>query len=114
MRYWHIVWDGYTEGEPLLNRNKLLAEGFDVPWKWEEAEEGFDGDVICLFPDDPDGRRDADWMWSDFPSYLLLRVDLPDWWELIRVEEGYPAVCGVEIPAEYITVVAYQYQEGLL
>lgn len=102
--YWHIAWEGYEPGAPLRCRNRLLADGVEVPWRWDEADEGFDCDVVCLFPDTPRGRTEADWLWSQRPTDHLLRVDLPDGFPLETVEEGYPAALG-EIPAEQVTHV---------
>ena len=120
VRYWHIAHPSYVGGD-LQCRSNL---GADAPtWAWDEAPEGFDGDVVCLFVDTPEGRQEADDLWSDRPTYTLLRVDLPatdadyDWDEapltVTTVEEGYPAVIGA-IPARYITEIRRGYAEGAI
>ncbi len=105
--YWHIAHPDYTGGD-LLSRANL---GDDAPaWVWDDAPEGVDADVVCLFPDTPRGRTEADWLWYERRDYHLLRVELPDDQPTEIVEEGYPAVLG-GIPAEYITKVRTGYAE---
>lgn len=112
--YWHIAWDGYQPGDDLICRRAQSA--IESPWTWDEADEGFDSDVICLFPDSEKGRTEADWLWSDRPSYTLLRVEIPEGQTevlLTTVEEGYPAAYD-RIPAEWVTVIASGYREGAI
>jgi hypothetical protein len=101
--FWHIAHPTYTGGD-LICRDQLAAENRAPQWLWDEADEGFDGHVVCLFPDTPRGRTEADWMWADRPNFHLLRVTLPDDHDLTHVYEGYPAVEG-HIPARHITLV---------
>lgn len=106
--YWHIAHPDYTGGD-LLSRDNL---GDDAPkWMWDDADDGLDAEVVCLFPDTPRGRTEADWLWYERKDYHLLRVDLPDDYPMTKVEEGYPAV-NDEIPAEYITIIQTGYDES--
>lgn len=57
--YWHIAHPAWTPDQPLRNRNALTADGIDIPWLWDEAPEGLDCDIVCLFPDTEQGRREA-------------------------------------------------------
>src|SRR2546430_13919958 len=100
--YWHIAYDGYQPGDALLCRNDQTE--IDTPWKWgEDAEEGFDGNVVCLFPDTPRGWTEADWLWYEHPTYHPLRIDLPGGdYPVTEVDEGYPAV-DHKVPGEYVT-----------
>jgi hypothetical protein len=111
--YWHIAHPDYQSGDDLLCRSQLAQEGRAPEWAWDEADQGFDGDVVCLFPDTAGGRTDADWLWSERPNYALLRIDLPSDIRTIQVEEGYPAVPGC-ICGETVTVVRAGYVEGLI
>lgn len=104
--YWHIAHPSWAPGQPLRSRNQLRAHGIDVPWLWDEADEGTDCDIVCLFADTEDGRQEAGWLLEDRPSYHVVRVELPDDVPLTRAEwESYDAVRD-EIPAEYLTKVA--------
>lgn len=107
--YWHIAHPSYTGGD-LICRDQLAQDGAAPDWTWDEADEGFDGTVVCLFPDTPRGRTEADWLWSDRQDYHLLRVDLPDDHPVSRVDEGYPAVDGA-ISGEFITLIRTGYAE---
>ncbi len=111
--YWHIGHPTYTPGTDLTCRNILAQYGQAPEWAWPDADEGFDGDVVCLFPDTPRGRIEADWMWSERDDYHLLRVELPDDIETTTVEEGYPAV-DYRIPAEHVTLVHTGYDDGVV
>ena len=103
MRFWHIAHPSWTPGEPLRCRNDLEADGVDLPWLWDEADEGTDCHRVCLFPGTERGRREAEWLLDDRPGYSVVRVDLPDNVEVTRAEwEPYPAVLG-EIPAVFLT-----------
>lgn len=106
--YWHIAHPSYAIGEALECRNRLAEDDRAPEWAWDEADEGFDGDVVCMFPDTPRGRTEAEWLWADRPDHHLLRIDLGDDHAITTVEEGYPAVIG-EIPAEHITHVRTGY-----
>lgn len=103
--YWHVAHPQWTPGEPLRSRNLLAEDGVDIPWLWDEAPDGTDCDIVCLFPDTEQGRTEAGWLLDDRPGYTLLRVELPEDVEITRAEwEPYPAVTG-EIPAEYLAAV---------
>lgn len=108
--YWHIAHPKYPGGD-LLCRDYLVRDGAAPEWMWgDDAPEGFDGNVVCLFPDSPRGRTEADWLWFERKDYHLLRVELPDHVEVGQGEEGYPAVVD-HIPAEYVTLVRTGYAE---
>jgi hypothetical protein len=112
-RYWHIAHPAYQTGDDLLCRSQLLQEGRAPEWSWNDADEGLDGDVVCLFPDTADGRQQADWLWYERPDHTLLAVDLPDDAEITHVDEGYPAIVG-HIPAAWVTVVRVGYVDGAI
>lgn len=102
--YYHVAHVSYQPGDALWCRNELEIMGAAPPWQWEDADEGFDGDVVCLFRAQAEA---TDFIAELCPNGRLLAVDLPDDLEayglrLTRVDEGYPAVYG-HIPAEYIT-----------
>ncbi len=111
--YWHIA-DASYNGGPLVCRDSLARAGNAPAWKWgDDAPDGFDGDVVCLFADTPRGRTEADWLWHEHQAFHLLRVDVPaDVHDdvMTTVAEGYPAVRD-EIPAEWITHVRAGYDE---
>ncbi len=112
--YWHVAHDSYRDGTPLVCRNLQATLDIETPWKWDRADDGFDGGVICLFPDTPQGRTEADWLWYEHPGYVLLRVDIDeDGYDMTVVEEGYPAVLG-EIDPEDITVVRRGYANRVI
>lgn len=108
--YYHVAGEQYQAGEPLLCWDRLTDLGVAITWKWDEAEVGFDGDVVCLFVD----RAEADEFATEHGGTLLI-VTVPDaidalydlpWGgylqpEMTRVSEGYPAVRD-GIPAEWI------------
>lgn len=103
MRYWHIAHPTWQPGEPLRCRDNLLADGHELPWLWE-APDGTDGEIVCLFPDTEEGREEATWLHGDRPDYQIVRIDLPDDYDMTRAYmEPYPAVYG-EIPAGFLTV----------
>lgn len=112
--YWHIAHHSYQPGDTLKSWNDLRDEGHEAAfeWKWDEADAGFDSDVICVFPDTARGRIEADWLWSDHPDSHLLRIDIPDDEDptIVTVQEGYPAL--YSIPAEWITLVRSGYAEN--
>jgi hypothetical protein len=113
--YWHIAHASYTGGD-LLCRDYLQRDGLAPEWAWDDADEGFDGNVVCLFPDTDGGREEATWLWQDRPDHVLLRVDVPEYLHddvIGEVEEGYPAV-DHQIPAAWITEVRRGYAEGVL
>lgn len=102
-RFWHIAHPSWTPGEPLRCRYDLLDDGREIPWLWDEADEGTDCDRVCLFPDTEKGRDEAEWMLGERPGYTIVLVELPDDFPLISATwEDYPAVWG-EIPAEHLS-----------
>lgn len=113
--YWHVAHPSYRGGD-LLCRDYLARDGIAPEWAWPDAPEGYDGNVVCLFPDTPSGRQEADWLWYERPAYVLLRVNIPaDVHDeiLTEVEEGYPAVAH-QIPEEWVTEVRRGYAAGVL
>lgn len=103
-QFYHVAPANFRVGDDLLCYNELEAQGYDVAWKWEDAEDGFDGDVVCLFRSLDDARLFVE----DFlPTGQILSVDLSgaDNVRLVTVSEGYDAAL-TRIPAEYITPVA--------
>lgn len=105
--YYHVAAETYEAGDDLKCFDLLEEQGYEVAWKWEDAEVGFDSDVICLF----ESREDAAQFVVDFqPTGRLLRVELPDDYQawgirLTTVREGYPAVFR-SIPAAFVSEVA--------
>jgi hypothetical protein len=106
-RFWHIAHPTWEESAPLRCRDSLVESGADIPWLWDEAPDGTDTGVVCVFPDDERGREEAGWLLDDRPGYKIVRVDIPEDHdlELVRAEwEDYPAIRH-EIPAQYLTKV---------
>ena len=110
-RYVHIASKDYQHGQPLRCWNNLLDDGVVSvdDWKWSDADQGTDGDVVCMFDlEDEDQARDAAWHFAEAGG-TILAVDLgaigADEAEpcLTYVAEGYPAVVG-HIPASCLTV----------
>lgn len=110
--YWHIAHPSYTGGD-LLCRAELDLLGIAPEWAWTDAPEGFDADVVCVFPDTEQGRTEADWLWYERKSYVLLRIEIPADVDLAEVYEGYPAVRN-SIPAAWITEVRRGYADGAI
>lgn len=105
MRYWHIAHPSWEPGERLRCRDDLVAEGFEIPWLWDEADEGTDTDRVCMFPDTENGRREALWLLSERCGYHVVLVELPEDFPVTRATwENYPAVLN-EIPAEHLSLV---------
>jgi hypothetical protein len=110
--YWHIAHNTYRDGDDLLCRDYLARDGRAPEWKWDDVDEGFDGNVVCLFPDTPRGRTEADWLWYEYQDFVLVRVEVPDELAYLvgEVEEGYPAV-DHQIPAEWCTTIRRGYAD---
>jgi len=119
--YWHLADPSWQPGQDLICRNDQTVK---APWKWSTdvnpsacAEEGWDGEFVCLFGR-PDrlalDLQDMEWMHSDYPHLIRLRVEIPEEYEhLIEYcSEGYAAIRG-RIPAEWITVESEGYQPEL-
>jgi len=103
--FWHVAHPRWSPGQPLLSRNDLLTVGLEIPWLWDEAEEGTDCDRVSLFVDDEQGRQYRDWLTEDRPDYWLLRVDLPADLDVGRAEWEPMFAAVAEVAAEYITVI---------
>jgi hypothetical protein len=113
--FWHIAHHSYCDGDDLLCRDLLVKRGCAPEWHWDDAPEGFDGNVVCMFPDTPKGRVEADWYWDEQSQFVLLRVEVPDESAYLvgEVEEGYPAM-DHRIPSEWITVIRRGYAENVV
>jgi len=112
--YYHVTGPEYREGDPLLSRGRQRDVGIETPWKWGEAEEGFDEDAVAVFDSLSDARRFK----LDFlPKGRILKIvvdqediDNPISWQTrrgivspqaITLEEGFTAFTE-GIPAEWI------------
>ncbi len=73
-RYYHIADESYQEGEPLLSWNKQKEMGMEPTWKWDDAEEGYDGDMVSLARSD----GEADEVRQHIGRGKKLVVDIPD------------------------------------
>lgn len=104
MRYYHVADASYQAGDDLLCFNEQDARGWEPVWKWEEAEIGFDGDVVCLFESSDEAE---DFIATWLPTGILLAVDIPEDYRewglrMDHVSEGYPCVVW-RIPAQFIS-----------
>lgn len=102
--FYHVS-STYSDGDDLLSWDAYTERYGETPgaWKWDEAEEGFDTDIVCLFRAIEDAREFV----ATFGGTHILEVTIPDDDDQCRFvtnEEGYDAVMRM-IPAEYITVV---------
>jgi hypothetical protein len=113
--YWHVADESYRAGMPLVSRDRQDHLGIETPRKWgDDAGEGSGSHVACLFPDTPDGREQAGWLWYEHPASVLLRAEIDeDCYNMTSVEEGYPAAES-EIRARDITVVRRGYADGVI
>lgn len=114
---YHVAGEKYEVGDPLLPFNALLDMGIlcEEDWQWEDAELGFDGDVVCLYA----SRDEATEHMAIFGGAIILAVNIPDDEEefyphqtaygtyitprMTRVDEGFVAM-ERGIPAEWIEV----------
>jgi len=109
--YYHIAGTQYVAGDALLCWDRLIDSGVAVEWKWDDADEGFDGDVVCLFSD----LAEAEEFFSEHGGTLLtitVPEEIQDQYEtpygdyiqprLTAVSEGYVAVFD-GIPVEWIS-----------
>lgn len=115
---WHVAGAQYQAGDPLLPWNSLIADGTltEDDWHWDDAPEGWDGDVVCVYESEaearehlgsmggtllvitvPDDHDDADPLQYDNPYGGYIRP------RSLRVEEGYLAFAN-GIPCEWIAV----------
>lgn len=99
---YHVADPSYQIGTDLLCRDRLLEMGKAPEWKWADAEEGADGDVVCLFQSIADAHEfRQDWL----PSGRILSIEINDEMRLTVVGEGYEAVRW-SIPAYAISELA--------
>lgn len=104
--YYHVAAAEYRVGSDLICRDELAEMGTAPEWHWDDADEGTDGHLVCLFA--ADQMETAQWMLSEITGSTLLRIDLPADHELdvVTVEEGGAFACVAvagRIPARYIT-----------
>lgn len=106
--FYHVAPATYNDGEDLLSWDAYVERYGEQPttWKWEEAEEGFDTDIVCMFR--ADQRDDAEAFAAEyFDSAKLLTIELEDGEEGVHIltnAEGYACVMG-RIPAWAIVAV---------
>ena len=107
--YWHVTGPDYQPGDDLLSWDVMVDRGMAPVWKWDHADEGTDGLMVCLFRDDEAGRRERDWFADDLDGAQVLRVEIDDDDERIvwtrASYEDYVAVVH-SIPGDLIEVTA--------
>jgi len=102
--YYHVAGAGYEAGDDLLSWNAFLDERGVAPgpWKWTEAPEAFDGDVVSLF------ERYVDALdYRDGFGGTVLAVDLPEDADELGImaeinDEGYLCIYR-RIPSSYLS-----------
>lgn len=108
-RYYHVAHSSYVEGDDLLCRDRLLDEGRAPDWAWADADEGYDGDVVCMYTSLDEAREHL----ATYGGWLLAidldiedgRVLYPQYERSIMINaEGYPCMPDW-IPAEYISIM---------
>ena len=104
--YWHVTGPDYRDGDDLVCWERLVEDGYvdEAAWKWPDAPVGWNGHLICLFPDTDEGRRERDEWAAETAGAKVLRIDVDTEDECLVEEdlEGYPAIAQ-RIPALYIT-----------
>lgn len=72
---WHVAGEKYEAGDPLLPWNTLVEMGVLTgdDWHWDEAEEAFDGEVVCVYEAEDEAREHADDMGG-----TVLTIVIPD------------------------------------
>lgn len=101
--YLHIAPNTYNAGEDLLSWDAYCEQYGEAPtaWKWDEAEEGFDTDIVSLFRDDQRGEamEYAAEFGGEAPK--MLTIEIEDGEEGVRIltnSEGYVCIVG-RVPA---------------
>jgi hypothetical protein len=113
--YYHVASENYHEGDPLFCFNKLQEFDFDVEWKWQEADEGWDTDVVCVFDEIEDAQEFKEEYGGKLLKITVSQEDIDEpinwntkygyiWPERIEVIEGYMAF-REGVPAEWIEVI---------
>lgn len=101
--YYHIAHKSYQAGMNLYSFDNQLDMGWEPEWKWDEADQGLDSDVVCLF----ETRKEAEYFKREYlPSGKLLKIQIAENDDRVRVlrnDEGYPAVMS-KIPADLIAI----------
>lgn len=107
--YLHIAPSTYNKGEDLLSWDAYCEQYGEQPteWKWDEAGEGFDTDIVSLFNADQvaEAMEYAAEFGGDSPK--MLTIEIEDGEEGVHVmtnNEGYACVVG-RVPAWAITSV---------
>lgn len=72
--YYHVAGAGYELGDDILPFTRLVERGDAVVWKWADAPEGYDGDVVCVF----DSLDQAIDFRAEFGGTLILAITVPD------------------------------------
>lgn len=112
MRYYHVAHESFAAGDDLLCRNRLLDEGRAPPWAWDDADEGYDGDIVCLYETEDEAREHRNYYCSPESRILAVDLDIEDGCALypsfevalLTNAEGYAALPEY-IPGEYITII---------
>jgi|SRR5947209_6478957 len=93
---YHVVGDGWAEGQDLLSWDELESLGESLTWKYDG--EPFDTDVICLF----ETLTEAEAFRSEYGG-TILAVTLPAETYTTTVSEGFTAVPR-RIPGEWVAI----------
>ena len=98
---YHVAAPDWEAGDDLLCWDAQVEDGLSPTWKWYEADEGTDGDVVCLLAT----LAEAVGFRADHGGTIVtvLLPDDDDRIRLVRVDEGYTAVRG-KIPADLLSV----------
>ena len=109
--YFHVAPMTYTEGEDLLSWDRYIERFGEAPtaWKWEDAEDRYDGHMVCLWQADQlDDAREFVESYLDGQAKIVT-VTVDDEWArelgLRRNDEGYMAAMYGRIPSDVITRV---------
>lgn len=104
--YYHVAPISYNEGEDLLSWDAYVERYGEQPtaWKWDEADEGFDTDIVSLFTDRAEASDYIDLYMDGAAKVLTIEVGDDTDIRVRRNSEGYSCVIG-RIPAEHIISV---------
>lgn len=85
------VSETYRLGEDILCRDILAEQGRAPAWRWSEALEGYDGDIVSLH----ESLEDAETWSAEYGGTIyLVDLDQVDQGWIVRNAEGYLAVIG--------------------
>ena len=102
--YYHVAGEQYQAGDDLLCWNTLVEQGIltDADWRWQDAEIGHDGNVVCLYQALAEAREHQ----AEYGGTVLaVEVEEDGEIRLTTVEEGFTAAL-YRIPAYAISEVA--------